>query len=76
MATDPPARADGRCARPGCRAKLAFKKRRGLEHLYDDPFCSTECCKAYHGVTMMSRASSKGDSATIEEHLGEEALAR
>lgn len=63
---DPPRRDDGRCAYDECtqgpkdkrnkRGKLRkpgpLHRRYGsADSLLADPFCRTECCKAYHGVT-------------------------
>lgn len=52
---DPPRRADGRCARyPACKKRLAEITPRhwryGGAALLEEPFCSTECCKIWHGV--------------------------
>ena len=44
---DPPIRKDGTCA--------ACRKPRG--HSLPDPFCSMECCRAWHGATIEKRAS-------------------
>lgn len=47
---DPPVRRNGKCANPGCD-----KERRpnvGMYHAFDDPFCSTECCRAYWGCAL------------------------
>lgn len=55
MRPDPARRPDGLCARfPACRNRLPEitprHRRYGGEALAKDPFCSTECCKAYHRV--------------------------
>ena len=52
MRPDPERRPDGRCARPGCSKRLAEStarhRRYGGDAILSDPFCSTECCKAFH----------------------------
>ena len=51
---DPPVRSDRRCAQRGCTRQLATitsrHRRYGGDALLVEPFCSTECCRAYHGV--------------------------
>jgi hypothetical protein len=58
---DPPVRKDGRCAVPSCKQKrtrlhpkTAKRKPEGRYATRDDyardPFCSSVCCRAYHGV--------------------------
>jgi len=51
--TDPPVRADGKCARVGCARdrKLTKEARRYAgDQIEFDPFCSTECCRKHHGI--------------------------
>jgi hypothetical protein len=62
MTPDPPIREDGRCARPGCskRLKVPARRQRGVDpKVYADPFCSSECCKALHGVSAGAGAANK-----------------
>lgn len=48
---DPPIRADGKCAYDHCTTVWKKKQRRPLVRgIEDEPFCSTECCKAFYGV--------------------------
>jgi len=50
--TDPPAPSDGTClvcGRERAVAKLKPLYRRALER---DPFCSTDCCRAWHGTQL------------------------
>lgn len=49
---DPPVREDGLCARPGCtkrRKPPATTRYATLQDFETDPFCSTKCCREYHG---------------------------
>lgn len=50
---EPQVREDGLCARCG-KPKFAVNKSsqvKGLARLIaEDPFCSTECCRAYYGI--------------------------
>ena len=52
---DPPVRADGRCAGPGCRKQRTVseqaRKYAGVQ-LDLDPFCSTRCCRKWHGTEL------------------------
>lgn len=58
--SDPPRRDDGRCALPDCNKRLptitARHRRYGGEALLSEPFCSTECCRSYHGTTLPKRS--------------------
>lgn len=47
---DPPLRADGRCAVCGKPRKTDRSQRYARGEAERDPFCSTQCCKAYHGI--------------------------
>lgn len=52
--TDPPVRKDGKCARDGCgRLRKVTKQVRKYagDQIDFDPFCSTECCRKFHGLT-------------------------
>ena len=50
---DPAVRKDKRCARfPVCKEKLREPTR--YSGWTEDPFCSTECCKIYHGAVKNS----------------------
>ena len=53
MKRDPKVRKDGRCAR--CRNPIVVAKHAmryaGLQLLFD-PFCSTVCCREWHGATL------------------------
>lgn len=55
--SDPPRRADGHCARPGCGKRLVAGPPKTLpkslrpmfmEALAREPFCSTVCCREYY----------------------------
>ena len=49
--TDPPIRKDGTCAL--CRKPIETIPRPGVPPLlYVDPFCSSQCCKAYYDVSV------------------------
>jgi len=54
MRADPPVRKDGRCAQCGKVRKLP-KPQKGVDRaLYEiDPFCSSPCARAYHGVALV-----------------------
>jgi hypothetical protein len=51
---DPPVRRDRICARPDCPKPLVTPtpqhRKYGGTAILSEPFCSTECCKLYHGV--------------------------
>jgi hypothetical protein len=60
MRRDPPVRRDGRCAQ--CKGERATPKGRAYARTGEierDPFCSTQCCKAYHGVKLSSPESNR-----------------
>lgn len=60
MIADPPIRADGLCA-CGCGRLVRIKRNAKVPiELYRDPFATTECCKAYHGVTVKTYSESYG----------------
>lgn len=52
MRPDPPLRKDRRCARKGCskRLKVPAQTLAAREVYERDPFCTSVCCKIYHGV--------------------------
>jgi hypothetical protein len=51
LVSDPIRREDEMCARPNCTRSLSFNKRAELHEMYaNEPFCSTECCKFFHGI--------------------------
>ena len=54
MRADPARRNDGRCALVSCRKKLRpatpVLRRYAGAQIDVDPFCSTECCRAWHRV--------------------------
>jgi len=53
--TDPPIRKDGRCAL--CKKPIETIPRPGVPPLlYVDPFCSSQCCKAYYDVPIEAPA--------------------
>lgn len=55
MKGDPKIRRDGRCANRKCRREVVIKMREGVNPaLYADPFCSSECARAWHGVALAS----------------------
>lgn len=49
MKADPPVRKDGRCAHCVGPRKAKPNRYSGLAATLD-PFCSTGCCRAWHGV--------------------------
>lgn len=61
MRPEPAIREDGRCALDSCRKAIKPPKRRRdvPARLYEDPFCSTDCCKAFHGVATPQRDATK-----------------
>lgn len=50
MEADPPIPADGGCAQCGGTRELPKRGRYHNAAADADPFCSTECCRAWHGV--------------------------
>lgn len=63
MISDPPRRSDNRCA-CGCGQPLPAvpkRRQRGIpdEAYLAEPFATSECCKAFHGVTMGERDPAK-----------------
>jgi hypothetical protein len=56
MKKDPRRRKNGTCAHRGCKRHLpeitSRHRRYAGDALLLDPFCSTECCKEYHGVVI------------------------
>jgi hypothetical protein len=51
MNPDPKRRADGRCAQCGEPIKVAAKMREPhRSEARRDPFCSSECCRLWHGL--------------------------
>ena len=56
MKRDPKVRKDGLCARRGCTKplqKITERHRRyGGALLEFEPFCSSVCCRIYHGTTL------------------------
>lgn len=76
---DPAVRKDGYCARKGCNrmrpiAVLEGKKRReliryaGAFQLEHDPFCSSRCCRAFHGTSLASEEDL--DAAELRSEAG------
>jgi len=63
MRADPPVRADGRCAMPGCRKqrKPPATNYGRVEYLRD-PWCSTTCCRKFHGTSLALSQPSKAHS--------------
>ena len=51
---DPRRRKDLTCALPGCDKKLQPPSTYAGEHGLSDPFCSSSCCRAYHGNPLPS----------------------
>lgn len=58
MKADPPRRKDGRCAREGCtktiRAYRPPTKDVPKWVADNEPFCSSTCCRAYHGFPIVA----------------------
>lgn len=50
----PPVKRNGKCARRGCtKDRMPNVRNLGVDYAaYDDPFCSTDCCRAYYGVSL------------------------
>ena len=70
---DPPVRADGRCAGPGCRKlrKVSEQARKYAGAQLDlDPFCSTTCCRKWHGCELAvvgTEAQTEGDKTSASQ---------
>lgn len=56
MEPDPKRKRGGGCAQ--CGEPITIVMRPGIDY-GTDPFCSTECCKAWHGVKMASQPEPK-----------------
>lgn len=67
MKKDPPVRKDGLCAT--CKKpRKEVKPQKGVDpKQYVDPFCSSRCCRAYHGTSVKEGADSKGRAPTPRE---------
>lgn len=61
--SDPPVRADGRCAHPGCtKLRQPERSRKYARAEADtDPWCSTNCCRLFHGVRFASDRTGRVD---------------
>lgn len=62
MRPDPERRPDLLCARfPACRNRLpeitARHRRYGGEALLSEPFCSSRCCREWHGTQIKEKAA-------------------
>ena len=68
---DPERREDGRCARHGCKKPLqkqtARHPRYAGDEILSEPFCSTECCKTYHGVKWQAARDWERGQGYMEE---------
>lgn len=61
---DPPVRADGRCVECGGPRKLTKQARKYAGVALDlDPFCSSRCCRKWHGCEIEERVSEARDEA-------------
>lgn len=49
---DPPVRRDSRCVVCGQRRKVVKLKRLYRDAMATDPFCSSNCCRDWHGTTL------------------------
>jgi len=49
-------RSDGKCVVCGKSRKTKRSKRYGKDAAERDPFCSTQCCRAYHGNPLSARS--------------------
>lgn len=63
MKSDPPVRADGKCA--VCKKRRKETERRTdltgwLDILAADPFCSTTCCKRFHKCEVTDDGRARG----------------
>jgi hypothetical protein len=47
---DPPVRRDGNCVNCG-GPRPNIEDPKGIYRVYEDPFCSTKCCKEYYNVS-------------------------
>lgn len=60
MKKDPRVRKDGLCAEPSCRKPRRITKQ-SRKYAGDavvlDPFCSTECCRKWHGVELETKGA-------------------
>ncbi len=50
MRPDPPLNPDGTCAHCGRERKNAVWSKYGGNSAIEDPFCSTVCCRKWHGT--------------------------
>ena len=64
MIPAPPVRADGRCA--VCRGARNIRRsgkygldKHGRRIAASDPFCSTVCCRIYHGTSLIHRRTGR-----------------
>ena len=53
--TEPKPRRDGKCRQCKKPYKIAAPRAGVNPALYVDPFCSTVCCKTYHGVVISGK---------------------
>lgn len=70
MKKDPPIRKDGKCA--VCKQPIKpVKPQRGVPiAAYNDPFCSSRCCRQYHGTSIKeSEQDYKGRRPTKREEV-------
>lgn len=76
MKIDPPVRANGLCAQCGKPRKPPARKQRGVDPaVYVDPFCSAECCRAYHNLRPRQRTQGTSRAAASREgHLPDPTL--
>lgn len=69
MLSDPPVRADGRCA-CGCGRKLPRSKqvrKYAGGQIDSDPFATTDCCRAWHGCPRRTYSNSAEAEAARAE---------
>lgn len=58
MKKEPKRRKDLICALPGCGKQLPPLSDYAGEHGFADPWCSSACCRAWHGNPLPSPAAS------------------
>lgn len=73
---EPKPRRDGRCARAGCAKKVVRSKavrRYAGDQIDREPFCSTECCRRYHGCELASNVGVDDEVIEARKRGGREA---
>jgi hypothetical protein len=63
MTADPPVRTDGRCVVCDKPRSPWRSKRYGKLEAERDPFCSSTCCRVWHGVSLRATPSTSGPTS-------------